>query len=84
MTTRLDRPVNVAYHAGPWRSDMRQRRALDERGQPTGMLTFFGGCLWWSSVEARIRVAMTRADGAWGCSSAWDRKEAYDDDDACE
>lgn len=58
----LERPIDLAYHAGPWISDMRVRRAR----APSGMFMFFDRFLWWSSVEAWVRGAMARGE-PWGC-----------------
>lgn len=66
----LCRPDTLTYHAGPWPTEMRLREAMDADRKPTGRFMFFDCFLWWSSVEARIRVEMTRPDGWWGCRGA--------------
>jgi len=64
----LARAMDGAYHAGPWPTDMRLRQARGENFELTGRLMFFGCFLSWSTVEARIRVEMTKPDGSWGSS----------------
>ena len=67
--TDLRRPSSAAYHAGPWKTDMRMRQVHDANDKPTGQWMFLHSFLYWSSVEVIIRSEMRRTLLAWwGCA----------------